>query len=97
MTDKNKDAKQGDFKGMPTPKGAAKIALEWLAVQNRISGLEDEKSKIAARVLTAMSKEKRDLIKVQDPDTKVLKQFERDPGHEKLRVKKVPEKVGKNT
>ncbi len=97
MTKKKETSEQGELAGMPIPRGAAKIAIEWLAVQNRISGLEDEKSKIAARVLTAMSKEKRDLIKVQDPDTKVLKQFERDPGHEKLRVKKVPEKVGQNT
>jgi len=94
---KDKKANQGELAGMPIPRGTAKIALEWLAVQNRISGLEYEKSRIAARVLTAMSKEKRDLIKVQDPDTKTLKQFERDPGHEKLRVKKVPEKVGQNT
>ena len=89
--------KQTVMEGMPTPKGAAKIALEWLSFQNKINNLEDEKAKVAARVLAAMKKEKRDLIKVEDPDTKMLKQFERDPGHEKLRVRKVPEKVGVNS
>ena len=92
-----KNGNQAELKGMPKPKGAAKIALEWFKVQNKITTLEEEKAVVAAKVLAEMKAEKRDLIKVQDPDTKILKQFERDPGHEKLRVKKVPEKVGQNT
>jgi len=90
-------SKQTTMKGMPEVKGAAKIALEWLRVNAKINVLNAEKNEVADRILKAMKKEKRDLIKVQDPDTQELKKFEADPGEEKLRVRKVPVNVGENT
>lgn len=98
MAEKNSKpkAQQRELPNMPAPKGVAKIALEWLATQGRIRILETEKKGVVDRILNGMKKEKRQVFKVKDPDTGEISEFKLDEGHEILRVKKIPENVGKN-
>ena len=87
---------QKELPGMPKRTGVAKLAYEWVERQAKINQLEYKQGVLSDEIIKALKKENRQVLKVQDPTTKEFREFKIDPGHDKLRVRKVPEKVGKN-
>ena len=78
--------------GTPAPKGAAKLALEFMRQQKVVHAEEDTLTRVGDKVMSAMKEEKRGTMKVKDPDTGKTREFFIREGQEKLSVRSVKEK-----
>lgn len=86
---------QGEFKNMPTRSGLGKMCYEYLTRQGQIKALEDKQMGLGNTILAKMKEDKQYVVKFQDPDTKEYREFKINKGHDKLSVRKIPEKFNK--
>jgi len=84
--------KQKELDGMPTRSGLGKLCYDRLIITGQIRKKKDDLAKQDDKILSSMKEQKKEVVKFQDPDTKEYYEFKVNVGHDKVGVRKIPNK-----